>query len=267
MISQASPKQSQATSSAPSPMRYTPASPLLVMWLIAWRHISEGLRNRSTLVMTGFFVVLPLILVLFSLGSLFDGPTPPPVELAGTLLAVYLLMAGMMPTASAIGIAAAAFAGEKEQGSLTPLLATPASNGTIFTGKVLGALIPSVFSSAVSIIAYLVEVALRYGPDKLSYLPVTLTVLILLLVPATSLFGIGLAGFISSRVKTVQTANQYSSLIWSFLWIGLFFLSFKAVAWGLWIFGSVVAGVYVLAVLFIVVSVVTWRREEIMAKQ
>ncbi len=38
-------------------------------------------------------------------------------------------------------------------------------------------------------------------------------------------------------------------------------------AWGLWAFASAVIGVYVVAVLLIVLSAATWRREEVMARQ
>ena len=60
----------------------------------------------------------------------------------GARLASNLLMVGVLPAFSAVGIAAGQFAGEKERGILTPLLASPASNLAIFGGKVLGAIIP-----------------------------------------------------------------------------------------------------------------------------
>jgi hypothetical protein len=75
-----------------------------------------------------------------------------------------------------------------------------------------------------------------------------------------------LASVISSRVRTFQSAQNYSSLILVVLWIGLFGLLFLQGILGLWAFAVAVAGVYVVAVLFIVLSAVTWRREEVMAR-
>ena len=51
---------------------------------------------------------------------------------------------------AAVGIASGQFAGEKERGILTPLLASPASNVAIFGGKVLGAIIPPLSYSLVA---------------------------------------------------------------------------------------------------------------------
>jgi len=241
---------------------------LEVIWLIAWRQIIESLRERSTLTMSAFFLVFPLAMVLLTVRPALQGHlTPQAASLAGFLMAFYLLFAGLMPCTSAVGIASGVFAGEKERGCLTPLLATSASNTAIFAGKVLGAVVPALMFASISILAYLAEIALLFGGDKLALLPLGLTVLILLLIPAIALFAAGMASVISSRVNTFQSAQHYSSLILVVIWFGLFALVFAANALGLWAFALAVAAIYALAIAFIVVSAVTWRREEFMAKQ
>ena len=148
-----------------------------------------------------------------------------------------------------------------------PLLVTPASNTAIFAGKVLGAILPALAYAAIGILVYFAEISLLYGPGTLALLPIGFSVLIVLLIPAIVLFGTALASMLSSRVRTFQAAQNYSSIILVVLWFGLGALFFLARAWGLWAFASAVLGIYVVAVLLIVLSAATWRREEVMAQR
>ena len=247
---------------------YRKVSSLRTMWLIARRQISEAMRNRSTLIMTGFFLLLQTVLIWLSLRPLAQEHLSPGVAgFVGTLMAFYLLYVGLMPTTPAVGIASGVFAGDKERGCLTPLLVTPASNTAIFAGKVLGAVLPALLCAVIGIVVYFVEIALFFGLDKLALLPVALAVLILLVIPAIALLGAALASVISSRVSTFQSAQNYSSLILVVLWFGLAGLLFLASSWGLWAFAAAVVALYVIDVLLIVLSAATWRREEVMARQ
>src|SRR5215217_5500235 len=112
----------------------TPPGDLKAMLLIARRGAIESLRDRSTAAMGVFFsLVLPVVLVMTRIWPRADS-----AEASGGALAGYLLLVGLLPTSAAVGSASGQFAGEFEQGSLTPLLASPASNTAIFAGKVLG---------------------------------------------------------------------------------------------------------------------------------
>lgn len=247
---------------------YSKASSLRITWLIAWQQIIEAVRTRSMLVIMGFFLVFQTVLVLISLGPMLQGHlSPHETSVASSFMALYLLLAGLMPSTSAIGIAAGVFAGDKERGSLTPLLVTPASNTTIFAGKVLGAVLPALAYSVIGLLAYFAEIALLYGPEKSELLPLGLLLLILLVIPAIALLGAVLASVISSRVTTFQSAQNYSSLIVTVLWFLLFALVFLVADQGLWLFAAVVVAIYGLDVLLIVLGANTWRREEFMARQ
>jgi ABC-type Na+ efflux pump permease subunit len=253
---------------AMKPTSYHKANSLRITWLIAWRQIGEAFRNRSTIVMTGFFLLLQTVLIWFSLRPLAQGHVSPrEADFVGTLMAFYLLYVGLMPTTPAVGIAAGVFAGDKERGCLTPLLVTPASNSAIFAGKVLGAVLPALLCAVIGIVVYFVEISLFFGSDKLTLLPVSLVILILLAIPAIALLGAALASIISSRVNTFQSSQNYSSLIVVVLWFGLAGLLFLVSAWGLWTFAAAVIGLYVIDVLLVGISAATWRREEVMARQ
>jgi ABC-2 type transport system permease protein len=246
---------------------YKKASTLHITWLIARRQMFEAIRDRSTLIMSGMFLIIQTVLVLISVGPALQDHTVIGLQRASFLMAFYLLFVGLMPATPAIGIASGVFAGDKERGCLTPLLATPASNTAILAGKVLGAVLPALAYAAIGIIIYFAEIALLFGPNKLVLLPIGLSILIVLLIPGIVLFGTALASVISSRVRTFQAAQNFSSLILVVLWIGFFGLLFLQTVLGLWAFALAVAGVYVIAVLFIMLSALTWRREEVMARQ
>ena len=256
--------ESQNSRTYATPQR---ASTLNITWLIAWRQISEAVRDRSTLIMSGFFLAFQTVLVLISVGPALGDHTQKGLSNAGVLMAFFLLFVGLMPATPAVSISSGAFAGDKERGSLMPLLVTPASNTAIFAGKVLGAILPALAYAAIGILVYFAEISLLYGPGTLALLPIGFSVLIVLLIPAIVLFGTALASMLSSRVRTFQAAQNYSSIILVVLWFGLGALFFLARAWGLWAFASAVLGIYVVAVLLIVLSAATWRREEVMAQR
>nr|MBF6590187.1 ABC transporter permease subunit [Ktedonobacterales bacterium] len=174
---------------------------------------------------------------------------------------------GLLPSSAAVGIAAGQFAGEKEQGSLTPLLAAPASNVTIFGGKVLGAVLPAILFSVVACVGYLGEIALAVGRDTLRLLPTALTVALALLVPAYAVFAAAVSSLISSRVRTFNTAQQIGGLAILPVMFALFGLAFKMQSWGPGAMFAAVVGVVIADVVLITVSAATWRREEVLARQ
>ncbi len=237
-------------------------------WLIAKRQMLEALRDRSTLIMTGFLLVIQAVVMLSLLQPLAQGHLSPKEAVStGTLMVFGLLYVGLLPVTPAVGIASGVFAGDKERGSLTPLLVTPLSNTAIFAGKVLGAVLPALIYAFIGIMVYFAEIAVVFGPDKLMLFPVRLSLAVLVLIPAITLLGASLASLISSRVNTFQAAQNYTSIILIVFWFGLAALLFVASAWGLWVFMLAVIGLIGVDVLLIVVGAATWRREEVMAQR
>ncbi|GEM_PF-952488 len=235
--------------------------------LIARRAALEALRDRITLTMSVFFsLVFPLIMV-FSVVRPLAGAGSGQDGVLGTVLAIYVLLIGLLPTTAAVGVACGQFAGEKEQGNLAPLLASPASNVAIFGGKVLGAVVPAILFSAVAEIAYLLAVSATIGANKLRLLPPALAIAMLLLVPAVAIFAATVASLISSRVRTFNTAQQISGILLFPLWGILFGVAFKMGAWGAWTLALAVAAVFAIDAVLTVVAAKTWRREEVLAQQ
>lgn len=124
------------------------------------------------------------------------------------LFLIVPLMASMVASADS-------FAGEKERGTLESLLFTPIDLGTLLLGKVLAAFVPAMLISWLTVALAVVVVnaagwTLFHGLffPNLGWIP-----LLLLVVPALSLFGILLSVFISARVATFQAAYQLGGVM------------------------------------------------------
>jgi ABC-type Na+ efflux pump permease subunit len=248
----------------PTSAARTPPSDLRLLLLIARRSALESLRDRITLIMSLFFSLAFPIFMLLTVLRLQTSANDKAVE-AG--IAVYFLIIGLMPTTSAVGIASGQFAGEKEQGNLTPLLASPASNVAIYGGKVLSSIIPGILFSIVAECVYVGGLAVLLGVDTVRLLPAALSFTMLALVPIVALFAATIASLISSRVRTFNTAQQVSGLVLLPLWAIVFGVAVKLQTWGVWSLVALVVVLFLIDVVLTILSATTWRREEVLAQR
>jgi ABC-type Na+ efflux pump permease subunit len=239
---------------------------LQMTWLIASRAAVEALQDRLSLLMGfGFAVMVPILLVIVEVRSLAPGAARQPDPVFAAALAFNLLIVGLLPTVSAVGIASGQFAGEKERGILTPLLASPASNLAIFGGKVLGAMLPTLAYSTVAELVYLVSIGVALGPAELLQLPVAQSVTMVALVPLVTCFAAIISSLISSRVRTFNAAQQLGGLFLMPVWGVVVALAANLMDWGpLGLVGAVL-GLLLLDVALTVAAAATWRREEVLS--
>jgi ABC-2 type transport system permease protein len=244
-------------------MRRRP-SELHMTWLIAQRAALESLRDRlSSLVGLFFALLLPVslvVLVIVPLAASSDGAL-------GNVLAFYLLVVGLVPAASAVGIAAGQFAGEKERGVLTPMLASPASNFAIFGGKVLGAILPSVLYASVGELVYVTSLAVALGPGRLAVLPPLFSAAMVFLVPAVTCFAAVVSSLISARVRTFNAAQQLGGLVLMPVWGVILGLAAKLQDWGPGALFGAVGGLVLLDVALTALGAATWQREEVLSQR
>jgi ABC-type transport system involved in multi-copper enzyme maturation permease subunit len=239
------------------------------MLLIARRGAIEALHDRLTLVMSLLFaLVFPIFMVVtvirpLALSAAADGQA----ETLARVLTLYLLIVGVVPSTAATGIAAGQFAGEKERGCLTPLLASPASNLAIFGGKTLGAIIPAILFSVVAEVTYLIALVAVIGPASLRLISPSLAPAMLALVPAAALFAASVASLISSRVRTYNAAQQLAGLALLPFWGALFAVAFKLPDWGPWALVAAVAVLLAVDAALTLTAAATWRREEALAQR
>jgi ABC-2 type transport system permease protein len=145
--------------------------------------------------------------------SAFPGAAELGVQGQAAYIATVYLFAGfflIIPTMAATVLAANSFAGEKERHTLEGVLYTPVSDTELVLGKILGAVMPAVAVSWVCFLIYTILVNLLGNPlIGHPYFP-TLNwwVLMLLVVPAVSLFVTACVVWVSARVSSYQSANS-----------------------------------------------------------
>jgi ABC-2 type transport system permease protein len=145
--------------------------------------------------------------------SAFPGAAELSVQGQAAYIATVYLFAGfflIIPTMAATVLAANSFAGEKERHTLEGVLYTPVSDTELVLGKILGAVMPAVAVSWVCFLIYAILVNLLGNPlIGHPYFP-TLNwwVLMLLVVPAVSLFVTACVVWVSARVSSYQSANS-----------------------------------------------------------
>jgi len=174
---------------------------------IVRKDLREYRRNRSLLVTMAIF---PLIFLIQPLVVVFLAPNSTSTYLTHLHLLLYMLA---IPVLVPAAIAAAAVVGERQQGTLEPVLTTPVSRDEFQLAKALGALAPTLLVSYVVYAIFLgavvlfampgVAVALLQAPDIAAQLVLT---------PLLGLWSIWVGLAISTRASDARVAQQLSLL-------------------------------------------------------
>lgn len=202
-------------------------------WTIAAKDLRESAATGQVLapvaVVPFVFVVLYPIGLLLALRSMnpadahelvskiptsaFPGAGELTAQGQAAYIATVYLFAGfflIIPTMVAVVLAANSFAGEKERHTLEGVLYTPVSDAALVVGKILGAVLPAVVVSWVCFGVYTTLVNVLGNPLVGRWYFPTLNwwVLMLLLVPAVSVFVTTCVVWVSTRVSSYQAANS-----------------------------------------------------------
>lgn len=185
-----------------------------------WR---EMFKNKMVLLSV---VVAPLILLVISVfllvlfdtsyGDLFEDEALM-MQLQGDWAILFnniLMFFMFMPLVIPLAIAVYSVVGEKEQGSLEPLLATPLTDLELFLGKALASVLPGLtitwlsFGSFLGLVVFLVPwhlIGFFFEPPWL--------LAMFALAPLIAVFSVLAAMAISSFTRDTRAAYQLSSLI------------------------------------------------------
>lgn len=178
---------------------------LRVLVLKEW----EELRKIKMVLYGALF--LPLLMGGLAGFMVWQGQGLPPeaqAALFNTALMYFLILPVMIP----VTLAVYSIVGEKEQGTLEPLLATPLTDWELFLGKALVAVLPAValtwgvfglFLAAAHILLDGIPPGVLTAPWLLS---------IFLLSPLLALFGVLVSMLVSSRTSDPRAAYQFSGL-------------------------------------------------------
>jgi ABC-2 type transport system permease protein len=121
----------------------------------------------------------------------------------------FLVMLVLGPITSAMSVAASSVISEKQARTLEPLLVTPITTLELLGGKLLGALLPALVVTVLSLVLYLAVVGtvaargvfgVLLGPRMLG--------VVLLIGPLAAMVALQLAICVSSRVNDARTAQQ-----------------------------------------------------------
>lgn len=237
---------------------------LSAIWMVAQREFIDQFRDWR--------IVVPMFLLVTLFPFIADDLTRQAVSfmnrfggdlILDNLIPFVVLAIGFFPLAFTLVVALESFVGEKERGTIEPLLSSPIEDRHMYLGKLLvGITTPLVFSFA-SIGIYLILVARRDVAFPSAYM----LTLIFLLTFAHAVLMVSSAIIISVQSTTIRAANLLASFVVvpvAFLLQGETILIF----WGnedvLWF---AIVGVTLLATLLVRLGLSHFRREYLLGRE
>lgn len=234
------------------------------IWLVARREFTDQFRDWR--------IVVPMALLVSVFPFIADDTTRQAVNfmsrfggelILDNLIPFVILVIGFFPLSFTLVVALEAFVGEKERGTIEPLLSSPLEDKHMYLGKLLvGITTPLVFSF-LSIGIYLILVSRR---DVQFPSPYMLS-LILLLTFAHAVLMVSSAIVISVQATTIRSANLMASFVVvpvAFLLQGETILIF----WGnedvLWF---AILGVTLLSALLVRLGLAHFKREYLLGRE
>jgi uncharacterized membrane protein SpoIIM required for sporulation len=179
------------------------------------------------------------------------------------LIPFLLMVVGFFPISISLVIALESFVGEKERRSIEPLLCSPLTDGQLYLGKLLAAMVPPLLASYMGICVYLVGVYLQVGWKPQ---PVLLAQ-ILLLTSVQAVVMVSGAVVVSSQTTSVRAANLLASFIiipMALLIQGesivMFWARYRVLWWA-------ILGLTLIAALLIRTGVAYFNREEMLGRE
>ncbi len=226
------------------------------------REWEEAVRIRMVLFSVSFF---PLFMVGFAAYLVWQGRSLPPQGQA-VLMNTALIYFFVLPVVIPLSIAAYSIVGEKEQGTLEPVLATPIRDWELFLGKALAPVIPGVLISWAAFGIFLIASCLILGGIPPGVLSPPWLLSIFALAPFTALFAVFVTMIVSSRTTDTRAAYQFSSLAVLPALIPLIVYSARLTAVNLIFVGIEVGVLLPLNAVTLYIALRLFRREEILTR-
>jgi uncharacterized membrane protein SpoIIM required for sporulation/ABC-type transport system involved in multi-copper enzyme maturation permease subunit len=234
------------------------------VWMVAQREFTDQFRDWR--------IVVPMFLLVTLFPFIADDTTRQAVNfmnrfggdlILDNLIPFVVLVIGFFPLSFTLVVALESFVGEKERGTIEPLLSSPIEDRHLYLGKLLvGITTPLVFSF-VSIGIYLLLVSRR----DVAFPSMYMLTLISLLTFAHAVLMVSAAIVISVQATTIRAANLLASFVVvpvAFLLQGETILIF----WGnedvLW---YAIIGVTLLSSLLVRLGLSHFRREYLLGRE
>ncbi len=237
---------------------------LRMVWLVAWRELRDQLRDWR--------IIFPMLVLTFVLPFLADLGAQAAINftlkygtplIAERLVPFLLMVVGYFPITVSLVIALESFVGEKERGTIEPLLVSPLKDWQLFLGKLIAGTAAPLVTSYLGITVYMIGLYFQRIPfpdfNRMMQTLILTTVQALLMVSGAIL--------ISTQATSVRAANLMASFIvipMALLIQGESIMLF----WGndqvLWL---AVAGVVVLTALLARVGIAHFQREALLGRE
>jgi len=233
-------------------------------WLVAWRELRDQLRDwRIIFPMIALTLLLPLLADVGAQAAInFTTKYGTPL-IAERLVPFLLMVVGYFPITVSLVIALESFVGEKERGTIEPLLSSPLKDWQLFMGKLLAGIIAPLFTAYLGITVYMIGLHFHHIPfPDASRMAETLT-----LTAVQAFLMVTGAILISTQATSVRASNLMASFIvipMALLIQGESVMLFWGNDQALWL---AVAGVLVLAVLLARVGIAHFQREALLGHE
>lgn len=235
-----------------------------MIWLVAWRELRDQLRDwRIIFPMIFLTLVLPFLADLGAKAAInFTTEYGTPL-IAERFVPFLLMVVGFFPITVSLVIALESFVGEKERGTIEPLLSSPLEDRQLFLGKLFAGTAAPLFTAYLGIGVYLLGLYLQHiripDANRMAQTLILTTVQAVLMVCGAIL------------ISTQATSVRASSLMASFIVIPMALLiqgESILLFWGndqvLWL---AVVAVSVMAVLLARVGIAHFQREALLGRE
>lgn len=235
------------------------------IWVIARREVRDQFRDWRILTPILFLTAFFPFLMNFFAQQMLDFVRRYGAELIGERLVPFLmLVVGFFPISISLVIALESFVGEKERGSIEPLLSTPLEDWQLYTGKLLSSTVLPLLASFLGMGVYILGLAL----NRVTLPPFEVVLQVFCLTIFHALVMVSGAVVASSQATSVRAAN----LLASFIVIPMALLIQGETAIMFWgrqngILWWAVLGLFVLAILLVRVGLAHFQREELLGRE
>jgi uncharacterized membrane protein SpoIIM required for sporulation len=234
------------------------------VWLVTKRELRDQFRDWR--------ILFPLIMLTLIFPLLMNEVARSAVEFVGRyggtllidrLVPFSVLIIGFFPITISLVVALESFVGEKERGTIEPLLSTPLKDWHMYLGKLLIGVLTPLTASIVAIGFYLIIVSRQ----RIEMPPLSVIIQLLALTIAHAVLMVSAAIVISVQSTSVKAANLLASFI--VIPVAVLMQGESALLfWGnnqvLWL---AVFGVLILAGLLIRVGLSHFQREYLLGRE
>ena len=234
------------------------------VFVITKREVRDQFRDwRIIFPILGLTIFFPF-LMNFTATKILNFVEQYGATIVGERLVPFLMMiVGFFPISVSLVIALESFVGEKERGSIEPLLNTPLKDWELYVGKLLSSIAPPLVGSFLGISVYMIGLVINNVP--LPEFHLIFLIVILTIVQAVVM--VSGAIVVSSQATSVRAANLLASFIiipMALLIQGesivMFWGNYSTLWWA-------VFGLFVLSILLVRVGLAHFQREELLGRE